>query len=73
MTAKTKTYHVSLTVEILVCLLEIDENCPDDALEMIARESISLCSTGREDTTLEIEHIEVNDIVEITREASDAG
>lgn len=71
MTAKTKTYHVSLTVEILVCI-EIDENCPDDALEMIARDAVSLCSTGHKDTTLEIEHIEVNDIVEITQEANDA-
>ena len=68
----TRHYHVSLVIEVLACL-RINDGYPNDAISMIARESISLLPTGQEDVTLEIEHIEVNDIVEITQETNDAG
>ena len=67
----TKTYHISLVVEVLACI-KVDSGCSEDAVGMIAREAISLFPTGREDTTLEIEHIEANDIIEATQEANNA-
>ena len=58
----TRIWHVSLTVEILACI-EANDDYPEDAIGMIAREAISLFPTGQKDVSLEIENIEVTDII----------
>ena len=58
----TRVWHVSLTVEILACV-EANDDYPEDAVGMMAREAISLFPTGQEDVSFEIENIEITDIV----------
>ena len=68
-----KTCHVSLIVEALA-RMEVDADCPKDEISAMAREAVSLFPIGQwvRDVFLEIEHIEVNDIIEIVQEANDA-
>ena len=60
----TRTWHVSLMVEILVCVRTSD-NCPENAIRELASNSVSLFPTGQEDVSLKVGNIEVIDVVEI--------